>query len=146
MNQGDGGGSAMAGINGELIPQGGGDTIPLVRERLIVGRRESCDVCLRFPNISGQHCELTFREGYWSIRDLNSTNGIKVNEERVLQKPLRPGDEVTIGKRKYTIQYVLPAGGQRALEEVLSEEVDIRSQSLLEKAGLQSPKRRELDD
>lgn len=136
----------MAGINGELIPQGGGDTIPLVRERLIVGRRESCDVCLRFPNISGQHCELTFREGYWSIRDLNSTNGIKVNEERVLQKPLRPGDEVTIGKRKYTIQYVLPAGGQRALEEVLSEEVDIRSQSLLEKAGLQSPKRRELDD
>jgi adenylate cyclase len=135
-----------AGINGELIPQGGGDAIPLLRERLTVGRRESCDICLRFPNISGQHCELMFRDGYWSIRDLNSTNGIKVNEQRVLQKPLRPGDEVTIGKRKYTIQYTLPSAGQMALEEVLNEGEDILSQSLLEKAGLQSPRRRDEDD
>jgi adenylate cyclase len=135
-----------AGVNGELIPQGGGDTIPLVRERMTAGRRESCDICLRFPNVSGQHCEFVFRDGYWSIRDLNSTNGIKVNEQRVLQKPLRPGDEVTIGKRKYTIQYTLPSAGQLALEEVLNEGEDILSQSLLEKAGLQQPRRRDEDD
>ena len=54
---------------------------------MTLGRRESCDVPLQFPNISGVHCELSFRDGYWSIKDLNSTNGIKVNGMRVQARP-----------------------------------------------------------
>jgi adenylate cyclase len=123
--------------NGELVPVGGGDAIPLIREVLSLGRRESCDICMRFPNISGRHAELSFCDGYWKIRDLNSTNGVKVNGLRVQEKLLHPGDEVCISKRKYTIQYELPAG-RRALEEV---EEDLLSQSLLEKAGLERPRR-----
>jgi adenylate cyclase len=123
--------------NGELVPVGGGDSIPLLREVLSLGRRESCDIPLRFPNISGLHAELSFREGYWKIRDLNSTNGVKVNDLRVQEKLLHPGDEICISKRRYTIQYELPAG-RRALEEV---EEDLLSQSLLEKAGLERPRR-----
>jgi pSer/pThr/pTyr-binding forkhead associated (FHA) protein len=125
-------------VNGELVPIGGGDSIPLIRELLTVGRRESCDVCMRFPNISGLHCQLIFRNGYWYVRDLNSTNGVKVNGTRVQEKVLHPRDEVTIGKRKYTIQYDMPTG-QSMLEE--AEEEDILSQSLLEKAGLEQPRR-----
>jgi len=41
---------------GELIPQGGGDPIPLLKPLLTVGRRESADIVLRFPNVSGTHC------------------------------------------------------------------------------------------
>src|ERR1700733_1489798 len=93
---------------------------------------------MQFPNISGLHCELTFRNGYWYIRDLNSTNGIKVNGVRVTDKLLHPGDELGIGKRRYTIQYNLPAD-QRGLEEETTE--DIMSQSLLERAGLEKPAR-----
>jgi adenylate cyclase len=125
-------------VHGELVPVGGGDNIPLIREKLSVGRRESCDICMRYPNISGLHCELTFRNGYWYIRDCNSTNGIKVNGARVQEKLLHPKDELTIGKRRYTIQYELPAD-QRGLEE--EQEEDILSQSLMEKAGLEKPKR-----
>jgi adenylate cyclase len=121
--------------HGELVPLGGGDAIPLVRDRMVVGRRDSCDICLRFPNVSGLHCELAFRDGYWYIRDLGSTNGVKVNGQRLQQKVLRPGDEVTIAKRRFTINYNLNVG-QHALEEM---EEDI-SQSLLEKAGLERPK------
>src|SRR5688572_5818812 len=66
-------------VHGHLVPVGGGDNIPLIRSVMTLGRRDSCDICLRFPNISGRHCELSFREGYWFVRDLNSTNGIKVN-------------------------------------------------------------------
>ncbi len=124
-------------VNGELSPLGGGDPIPLIREELTVGRRESCDVCMRFPNISGLHCQLNFRNGYWYVRDLNSTNGIKVNGARVQEKVLHPHDELTIGKRKYTIDYDMPTG-QSVLEE---DDVDIMGQSLLEKAGLESPRR-----
>lgn len=126
---------------GELVPVGGGDTIPLVRSSMTLGRRESCDICLRFPNVSGQHCELTFQDGVWYLRDLGSTNGTKVNGTRVQgNKPLRPGDEITIAKRRYTIQYSL-AAGHKAFQNVLEEE-DITSQSLMEKAGLVRPQRR----
>jgi adenylate cyclase len=125
--------------HGELVPVGGGDNIPLIRETLTLGRRESCDICLRFPNISGLHAQLNFRNGYWYVKDCNSTNGIKVNGARVLEKLLHPKDEVTIGKRKYVIQYELPANQRAALEE--DEKEDIMSKPLLERAGLTKPQR-----
>ena len=125
-------------VHGELQPIGGGDAIPLIRELLTLGRRDSCDIPLRYPNISGLHAQLSFRNGYWYIRDMNSTNGVKVNGTRVQEKLLHPRDEITIGKRKYVIEYELPAD-RRALDEVVEE--DIMSQSLLEKAGLERPKR-----
>ena len=97
-----------SGLNGELVPVGGGDAIPLIREVLTVGRRESCDICLRFPNVSGLHCELSFRDGCWHVRDLGSTNGVKVNGVRVQKKVLQPKDEITVAKRRYTIHYTPP--------------------------------------
>jgi pSer/pThr/pTyr-binding forkhead associated (FHA) protein len=124
-------------INGELVPVGGGDPIPLIREKLVVGRRDSCDIPMHFPSISGQHCELTYRNGYWYIKDLNSTNGVKVNGTRVHEKLLHPSDKITIAKRVYTIVYELPAG-RVAQEEV---EEDIMSRSLLQKAGLERPEK-----
>ncbi len=126
-----------SGLNGYLVPVGGGDDIPLIRAVLTVGRRESCDVCMRFPNISGLHCELTFRDGYWYIRDLNSTNGVKVNNTRVQEKVLLPSDVLTIGKRKYTIEYTMPAD-KRVPDEELT---DVMGESLLEKAGLERKRR-----
>jgi adenylate cyclase len=125
--------------NGELVPAGGGDNIPLIREKLTIGRRESCDIPLRFPNVSGIHAELSFRNGYWYIRDCNSTNGIKVNGVRVLEKLLYPKDKITIGKRDYFVRYELPADMVGKLEEV--QEEDVMATPLLEKAGLQKPKR-----
>jgi adenylate cyclase len=123
---------------GELIPVGGGDTIPLIRDVLTLGRRESCDICLRLPNVSGRHCELSYREGFWWIRDLGSTNGIKVNGMRVPKKLLQPGDTITIAKRNWTIEYTPPVG-KRAMEAMMED--DPMSQSLLEKAGLVRPRR-----
>jgi pSer/pThr/pTyr-binding forkhead associated (FHA) protein len=125
--------------SGELVPVGGGDPIPLIRPVLTIGRRESCDIPLRYHNVSGQHAELRFQDGYWTIRDLNSTNGIKVNGERVGSKPLRPGDEISIAKRKFTIEYTLAA--DRRLDELLEDEdMDV---PLLEKAGLVRSRRHE---
>ena len=132
--------------HGELIPVGGGDPIPLRKGVLTIGRRESCDICLDFPNISGKHCELSYRNGYWYIRDLGSTNGIKVNGARIVPRPLRPGDEFTISSRRYTIQYTLAIAAVTELEQILAEDEDVLSSSLLEKAGLAKKSRRSRDD
>ena len=124
--------------SGELVPIGGGDNIPLIREKLTIGRRESCDICLRLANVSGLHCELNFRDGFWYVRDLGSTNGVKVNGAPVHKKLLHPGDTITIAKRTYTVEYTPPVG-QRAMEELIED--DILSTPLLEKAGLVRPQR-----
>jgi len=123
-----------------LVPVGGGDPIPLGRARMTLGRRESCDVCLRFPNISGEHCEVSCQDGLWYIRDLGSTNGTKVNGERITQKMLRPGDEIGIAKRRFTIQYTMPVG-----RNFIAEDEDLKM-SLLEKSGLQRQTRPRVDD
>ncbi len=71
---------------------------------------------------------------------MGSSNGIKVNTVRTLQRPLRPGDELAIANRRYTIQYNPLRSGRGQAVGILSEEEGLRSQSLLEKAGLAKPK------
>ena len=81
--------------------------------------------------------QLTFHDGYWYVRDLNSTNGIKVNGARVLEKLLHPSDEISIGRRrKFTIEYdFLPRDAPGR------DRGDLLGTSLLEKAGLEKPKK-----
>lgn len=123
---------------GLLVPIGGGDAIPLATDVMTVGRRSSCDICLDFQNISGLHCELTFRNGVWHVRDMGSTNGIKVNGRKTPASSLAPGAELDISKHKYRVEYTLPDG--IVLDEPPAVEDDVFGQSLMEKAGLTKPK------
>ena len=125
---------------GELVPVGGGDPISLLKKRLLIGRRESCDIVLRFANVSGEHCELVAEEGYWFVIDKASRNGTKVNGVRVAssRKRLDPGDVLSVAKHKYEVRYspveqLGAVGPPPAEEEPLR---DMLSQSLLERAGL----------
>lgn len=127
---------------GELIPVGGGDPIPLLKDALLVGRRESCDIVLRFGNVSSHHCQLALDSGYWYVQDLQSRNGIKVNGVRVTNKRLDPGDTLSIAKHKYTVQYSPVDIGAMGPPPPDSIENEIFGKSLLERAGLQSSRRR----
>ena len=56
------------------------------------------DIVLGDPNISRQHAELRpDGDGGWTVADLGSTNGTKVNDARVAEQQLREGDEVRFG-------------------------------------------------
>lgn len=115
---------------GQLIPIGGGDPIPLLKPRLLIGRREGCDISLRFPNVSSHHCELELVNGYWRIRDLNSRNGVKVNGTRIDTSWVLPGDTLSVAKHSYEVQY------EPSAQAPPPEALDVFSMSLLEKAGL----------
>jgi adenylate cyclase len=125
---------------GELIPLGGGDPIPLLKKQLLIGRRESCDIVLRFANVSAHHCELFVDAGYWYVRDLNSRNGVKVNGIRVQKKRIDPGDSLCVAKHKYEMMYSpadLGAVGPPPADDMPAE---IMNESLLARAGLQTKK------
>jgi len=121
---------------GELIPLGGGDPIPLLKKQLKVGRRESCDIVLRFANVSAHHCQLTLNGGYWYVKDLASRNGTKVNGLRVTEKRLDPGDQVSVAKHRYEVQYAPYELGAIGPPPPEDDREEIFSRSLLDRAGL----------
>jgi adenylate cyclase len=102
----------------------------------LIGRRESCDIVLRFPNVSGSHCELSLVAGYWVVRDLGSSNGTKVNGQRVTEARLDPGAQLSVARHEYEINYdphLLTDGAAPAA----APQKDVFSRSLLESAGLE---------
>lgn len=121
---------------GELLPLGGGDPIPLLKKSLLVGRRESCDIRLRFPNVSAHHCQLTVNGGYWYVRDLNSRNGIKVNQVKVTDKRIDPGDTLSIAKHDYEVNYAPNELGAVGPPPPEDDTDSIFGKSLLDRAGL----------
>lgn len=127
-------------ILGELVPVGGGDAIPLIKPLLKVGRRESCDIVLRFPNVSAHHCLLTMSAGYWFVKDMDSRNGIKLNGVRVRETVLRPGDMLFIAKHQYEVRYS-PADLGAVGPPPYEESSDMFHRSLLERAGIEKPEK-----
>ncbi|MCA9174700.1 MAG: FHA domain-containing protein [Planctomycetales bacterium] len=123
---------------GELVPSGGGDPIPLLAKKLMVGRRENCEIVLRFNNVSANHCQLFIDSGYWFVKDMGSRNGTKVNGRRISgRKRLDPGDTISIAKHSYEVVYSpidLGANGPPPPDE--ESLTDILGKSLLDRAGL----------
>jgi len=115
---------------GRLMPCGGGDPIPLLKPLLTVGRRSRCDITLRFATVSSEHCRLEFKEGFWFVREIKSTNGIKVDGVRCTSHWLKPNSVLSIANLRYRIVY-------EATGDELPPEENPFAMGLLEKAGLQ---------
>ena len=76
---------------------GAGKRTVLSGSRVLLGRSRDCDIQLDDPNTSRRHAEVRREGNSWVVADLGSTNGIKVNGNRVAEAELHPGDEVTLG-------------------------------------------------
>src|SRR3954468_8071871 len=88
---------APAAYGGRAMLVGGGKRTVLSGSRVTIGRSRDCDVTLEDANVSRRHAELRREGGAWVVADLGSTNGVKINGQRVDQHPLSPGDEITLG-------------------------------------------------
>jgi diguanylate cyclase (GGDEF)-like protein len=68
-----------------------------VDRTLVIGRAPNADVVLRDGRVSGLHARLEDRGDGWTLVDLGSRNGTRVNGELVTERELRPGDRLTMG-------------------------------------------------
>jgi hypothetical protein len=65
----------------------------------LIGRSRECDIVLNDSNVSRRHAEISPSGGHgWLIKDLGSTNGVRVNGRTVDgPHPLESGDRVELG-------------------------------------------------
>jgi pSer/pThr/pTyr-binding forkhead associated (FHA) protein len=86
-----------------VIRAGGGragESFPLERDRLTVGRRPDSDIFLDDVTVSRDHAILVRRGDEYYLDDCGSLNGTYVNRARIESHRLEDGDEVQIGKYK----------------------------------------------
>ena len=77
--------------------------IELIKDLIIVGRREDCDLRLEHKSVSKIHCVLVKTDGLLMLRDLGSTNGTRVNGTRVPRAALLPNDQLSIASYKFRV-------------------------------------------
>jgi FhaA, N-terminal domain/FHA domain len=75
----------------------GGERHELTGGSMLIGRSRECDVTVTDPNVSRRHAEIRRENGSYWIVDLESTNGVEVNGERVERARLEHDDLVVLG-------------------------------------------------
>ena len=80
-----------------------GPSILLDKPILLFGRHADCDVQLNSKKVSRRHCCIVQVGENLVVRDLGSTNGVRINGERVVEGVLIPGDELVIGNYRYQV-------------------------------------------
>ncbi len=82
---------------GRAVLRGPGGEWELREAVTIIGRSRRCDVVVADPNVSRQHAEIRRQDDGFLIRDLGSTNGIRLNHREVKQAVLQHGDRIEMG-------------------------------------------------
>jgi pSer/pThr/pTyr-binding forkhead associated (FHA) protein len=90
-------------MTARLVALDEGPDIMLDRAMVVVGRHPACDARLDSLRVSRHHCCMMHENGEVVIRDLGSTNGIRINGQRVEMGRLRAGDELSIAHIRYRL-------------------------------------------
>ena len=76
----------------------GGRRLATPPEGGVIGRSRDCDIVLEDTGVSRRHAELRHGPGGWTVTDLGSTNGVRVNGQDIRgARPLRAGDRIELG-------------------------------------------------
>ncbi len=107
-----------------LVALSEGINIPLDKPIVLIGRHQECDIQIPSGKISRRHCCIALVNDHLVIRDLGSTNGIRINGIKVVEGNLHANDEVIIGNVRYQVRLggmgsgsdmTLPAGPQHGI-------------------------------
>ncbi len=92
-------------MRARLVPDDGGPEVDLDKELVLVGRGADSDLRIDHKSISKLHCVLVKTDGLILLRDLGSTNGTRVNGQRVRRAALLPNDTLAFANFKYVVRF-----------------------------------------
>ncbi len=98
-------GEAVASSSAGALLLVGGRRLVLAPAGAVLGRSRECDVVLDDSGVSRRHAQIRPRDGGWTIEDLGSTNGLRVNGRRVTgSAPLNRGDRIEMGSTEIAFE------------------------------------------
>jgi pSer/pThr/pTyr-binding forkhead associated (FHA) protein len=95
----------------------------LTVERTTVGRVEDNAFTIPEPSVSSHHCEILLKGNEVVVRDLDSTNGTFINDERITEGVLKPGQILRLGQMELRLESGTPgaasSSGKKAMDHTL---------------------------
>ncbi len=88
---------AAGGVTVGTLVLADGERVSVADKPLSIGRLAECEVVLADDSVSRRHAEVRRQGSEIVVADLGSTNGTKVNGERVAERVLDDGDVITVG-------------------------------------------------
>ena len=70
----------------------------LFRQSFYIGRDHDCEVRVEDVHVSRRHVAVLFADGQWSFRDLQSSNGVFVDHQRVEEAVIHPSVAMSLGE------------------------------------------------
>jgi len=92
-------------MKARLIPADGSAPIDLTKDMTLFGRDDDCDVKIDQKGVSKLHCVVVKTDGLLLIRDLGSTNGTRVNGQRIRRAALLPNDQLGIANVTFQVKF-----------------------------------------
>jgi predicted component of type VI protein secretion system len=108
----------------QLVSLADGPNIVIDKPILLIGRHPECDIQIDSRKISRRHCCIAQVADYLVVRDLGSTNGIRINGVRVLEGRLNENDELMIAGFRYRIAW------DRASSEAVGRGIHLKPEPL----------------
>lgn len=104
--------------------KGKGSRVVLEGDHVTLGRGADQDVRLDDHGASRAHATLSKRGGTWFVRDLDSSNGVLLNDQRVMEAPVETGDTITIGDTvlRFDVEAEDPSASAYDADAVLDDE------------------------
>src|SRR5688572_21507765 len=93
-----------------------GSPIDLKSDRALLGRDPSADIVVNDPSVSRRHAILERRQEGWAVFDQRSANGTWVDNVRIEQALLQPGQQLRLGAVSFTVD--LPGAMARGLSTI----------------------------
>lgn len=85
-------------------PDGQTRSVTMKRARLLIGRKQECDIRIPVSSVSREHCELRIDGGKLLAKDMGSSNGTYVNRERIQETELSAGQLLAVGPAVFVVR------------------------------------------
>jgi pSer/pThr/pTyr-binding forkhead associated (FHA) protein len=85
------------------------------------GRGDEADIQIKDERMSRQHFVVGPKDDKFFVRDLNSTNGTFVNNNRITEQELRPNDKIRAGQTVVVFELEKSKGAGTVINEMSTE-------------------------